>query len=481
MLRVLCRKFSSNSDIKCNTIFALVSHVSDRGSPVAIIRVSGSSVPQVVQALTRKQPEARKATLCKIRDPQSSLAVDNGIVLSYPKPNSYTGEHVAEFMVHGSKAVISKILRIMAEFPGLRPAEPGEFTKRALLNNKLDLTEAEAIKELIESRTEVQRKRALEGVSGETSLRYSSWRQQLVKCLADVEAQIDFGEDEGIDMTSLNQSIQSIRDLRNTIKKYCSESKRKSSIAKNGFQVVIMGEPNVGKSSLINRLAARDVSIVSKVEGTTRDVIEVVLDLKGHLVTLYDTAGLRELPVRQQQEEDNDSIEEEGMKRARIKGQSADLILFLVDASRPSSVELEGLLKEKTGQTVLKVVNKIDLMKDPAFQEKRAETLNDADCFISCKNNDGIEELEEKIMDEINSVYSVIEQGFMTERQESHLNQVSSSLTTALNVIDCKESDFVVVAHHLRRAAKGLASLTEKDITSEDVLDVIFRDFCIGK
>lgn len=476
MLRIFCRKFSSViNDLKTNTIFALVSHVSDRGSPVAIIRVSGASSSNVVHSLTRKQPDARKATLCKIRDPESSTVIDYGLVLSFSKPNSYTGEDVAEFMVHGSHAVVSKLLRILGEFPGLRPAEPGEFTKRALLNRKLDLTEAEAVKELIESRTEVQRQRALEGLSGETSQRYSSWRQILLKCIADVEAQIDFGEDEHIDMASLNKSFKEIEHLKSVIEKYRHESKRKGNIARNGFQVVIMGEPNVGKSSLINRLAARDVSIVSKIEGTTRDIIEVVLDLGGHLVTLCDTAGLRELSSSG----DHESIEEEGMKRARSRAHSADLIIFLLDASRPSSTQLNSLLKENPTLQVLKVVNKTDLMN----QNKEKTEILEGDCFISCKNNEGIQKVEEEIIDRIKSVYSAVEHGFMTERQESHLNQVSASLTNALNVIGGQEEDvdFVTLAHYLRRAATSLASLTHQKISSDDVLDIIFRDFCIGK
>jgi tRNA modification GTPase len=366
-------------------------------------------------------------------------------------------------------------LRILGEFPGLRPAEPGEFTKRALLNRKLDLTEAEAVKELIESRTEVQRQRALEGLSGETSQRYSSWRQILLKCIADVEAQIDFGEDEHIDMASLNKSFKEIEHLKSVIEKYRHESKRKGNIARNGFQVVIMGEPNVGKSSLINRLAARDVSIVSKIEGTTRDIIEVVLDLGGHLVTLCDTAGLRELSSSG----DHESIEEEGMKRARSRAHSADLIIFLLDASRPSSTQLNSLLKENPTLQVLKVVNKTDLMN----QNKEKTEILEGDCFISCKNNEGIQKVEEEIIDRIKSVYSAVEHGFMTERQESHLNQVSASLTNALNVIGGQEEDvdFVTLAHYLRRAATSLASLTHQKISSDDVLDIIFRDFCIGK
>lgn len=461
--------------MKPNTIFALVSHVSERGSPVAIIRLSGSSVSRVLQSLTRKQPEARKASLCKIRDPESLSVVDHGLVISFPKPHSYTGEDVAEFMVHGSQAVISKMLRILGDFPGLRPAKPGEFTKRALLNGKFDMTEAEAVKELIESRTEIQRQRALEGLSGETSLRYSVWREQLVKCIADVEAQIDFGEDEQIDMESLKNSLESVRKLRDVVDNYRNESRRKGNIAKNGFQVVIMGEPNVGKSSLINRLAARDVSIVSKIEGTTRDIVEVVLDLKGHLVTLCDTAGLRELPSSRGGHE---FIEEEGMKRARSRAYSADLIIFLLDASCPSSTQLDSLLRDKPSLDVLKVVNKTDLVKHTS----KKEILEGDYCFISCRNNEGIQDVERRITDKIKSVYSVIEHGFMTERQESHLTQVSSSLTMALDVIDRQDVvDFVVLAHYLRRAAAGLASLTHKTISSEDVLDVIFRDFCIGK
>lgn len=482
MLRVSLRKLSSlHHDIQANTIFALVSHVSDRGSPVAIVRVSGSSVTRVVESLTGRTPEVRKAILCKIRDPVTKGLIDQGLVISFRKPNSYTGEDVCEFMVHGSKAVVSKLLRVLADFPGLRPAEAGEFTKRSLLNGKMDVTEAEAVRDLIESTTEVQRMRALEGVSGETSQRYSSWRQQLVKCLADVEAQIDFGEDEGIDSNSLKSSIQTIRQLKETIDEYKNESRRKSDVAKNGFQIVIIGEPNVGKSSLINRLAARDVSIVSKIEGTTRDVIEVVLNLNGHLITLCDTAGLRDTLCKEVGVSSQDSIEEEGIRRAKQRAQTADLIIFVVDASRPSLDQLNELRRENQAIDVLIVVNKTDLVNPVEEKEWSLE----ADCLISCKNNQGIQEIEERIKDKIQSIYSDPQLGFMTERQESLLQQVSSSLSSFIDVIDREELDgsidFVFLAHHLRRAAKGLSSLTETNITSEDVLDVIFRDFCIGK
>lgn len=453
------------------TIFSLASHIKDRGSPVAIVRVSGPSTSQALFSLTGKKPSPRVATLCSICDPSNKEVIDKGLVLWFPRPNSYTGEDVCEFMLHGSKAVISRLIRILGQQPGLRPAEPGEFTKRALLNGKVDLIEAEAIKDLIESQTDIQRKRALEGISGETSKLYQEWQHDLVKSLADIEAEIDFGEEEQVDDDCIERTKRRLENLRKKIQKFTEGCQRKTDIAKDGFRVAIMGEPNVGKSSLMNLLAQREVSIVSKTEGTTRDIVEVVLDMNGHLVILQDTAGLREVSSKS----DHDIIEEEGIRRARQAATTAHLVIFLVDASKPSSVkELVELEKECSGVKVITVVNKIDLLGSVTMNNLSSEY----DCFISCIRKEGIDSLEEKVLKHVESTYSISDHGFMTERQGALLSQALHSIDSALSTL---ETDVVVAAHHVRKAATSVSSLTKRNISSEDILDVIFRDFCIGK
>lgn len=458
-----------------STIYSLASHISNRGSPLALIRISGPDSHPAVQHLIRKPLTPRCATLCKLRDPLTGDLIDRGIATYFPEPRSYTGEHVCELMVHGSQAVVARLLTVLGERDGLRPAEPGEFTKRALLNGKLDLTTAEAVKDLIESRTETQRKRALDALSGRTSDLYRNWRARMVKCLADVDANIEFGEDQLLDEETFANLKSSLVSLRDEIADHVTHACQKSEMALQGFKVVILGEPNVGKSSLINALTSRDVSIVSSLKGTTRDVVDVVLDMKGHLITLSDTAGLREMNAEGGSEAD--AIEKEGMRRAMIKGTEAHLILSITDhQSLPLHSQIQQILRLNDQVSVLNVRNKCDLLPDedciPTSSSTRA-----SDCIISCKTGHGIDELQALILSHVQKLYSQSQQGFMTQRQSSHLRNVVHYMDQSLPFL---VSDVSVAAHYMRKAAIHLSSLTDV-ITGDQVLDLIFRDFCIGK
>ena len=449
-----------------STIFALSSHVAPRGSPLALVRLSGPAARPAVHRLTLKALQPRTATLCKFRDPRTSDLIDEGIAISYPRPRSYTGEDVCELMVHGSKAIVARLLRILGETDGLRPAEAGEFTKRALLHGKLDMTAAEAVKDLIESRTETQRKRALAALSGKTSGLYRSWRKRLLKCLSDLEANIEFGEDQLIDNTTLVNVKSHLLTLESEIDGHVSQACKKSDLALEGFRVVILGEPNVGKSSLMNALTSRDVSIVSSIAGTTRDVVDVVLDLKGHLITMSDTAGLREL---NDSDRTDDAIEREGIRRAKLKGAEAHLILSVSDHdSQPLSSEIQEIQRTNEQVRIVNVMNKCDVLPVP---------VGAADCLISCKTGQGIDELQSLILRQAEALYSISGQEFITERQSSHLRHVVSYMRQSASFLD---NDLSIAAHYLKKSAMHLSSLTDV-ISNEDVLDVLFRDFCIGK
>ena len=301
------------------TIYALSTGPGISG--IAVIRISGAESKEIISKLTKKPfPKKRLATLKKIFNNKTNEVIDEGIILWFPGPNTYTGEDMAEFHVHGSKAVVTEIQNLISKFKNCRLAEPGEFTKLAFLNNKINLIKAESVSDLIAAETELQRKQALRIMSGESSKVFNSWRGKLIKILGEIEAKIDF-PDEGIP-SDINKEIKNktteiIKQIKKTLDDY-----NIGEIIREGFKIAIIGPPNVGKSSLLNYLSKREAAIVSEIAGTTRDVVEVHLDLDGIPVIISDTAGVRS---------STDEIEYRGVELAINKAKDADLNILLLD------------------------------------------------------------------------------------------------------------------------------------------------------
>lgn len=306
----------------CSTIFSLATNIKPVGSAVAVIRVSGQRTSEALTNLIKSRSTVgkcmanpRKAVLTRLHDRTRNELLDSSLVIFFNKPFSYTGEDMCELHVHGSHAVISAVLSILGRIDGFRPALSGEFTKRALINGKIDLIQVEAINDLIRAQTQSQRRRALTATQGSVSKIYHNWRTDIIKIMANIEAVIDFGEEELIDQTILSSLENQIQAMKQVIVNHVRNSKTKSVLIRDGLRVGIIGEPNVGKSSLINRVSERQVSIVSDISGTTRDIVETWLNINGYSVSLSDTAGIRHLDSVSENGWD-DPIEREGIARA---------------------------------------------------------------------------------------------------------------------------------------------------------------------
>jgi tRNA modification GTPase len=442
------------------TIFALSSAKGRAG--VCVFRISGPATGAAVGALTgRAVPAPRSAALRDIALADGT-PIDRGLVLWFPAPASFTGEDVAEFHLHGGPAVIGAMTRRLGELPDLRPADPGEFTRRAFANGKLDLTEAEGLADLIGAETEQQRALALRQLSGELKVQYERWRGDLVKALAHLEASIDF-VDEDLP-PGLTAGIRTrIDHLSAEIGSHLADQRR-GEIVRDGFTAVILGAPNVGKSSLLNALARRDVAIVSAIPGTTRDAIEVDLDLGGYAVTLIDTAGLRETA---------DEIESEGIKRARAKAASADLRLGVVAAN---SVDDSRVSAELSGHDAI-VLNKSDLAPHQTVPASTAHhTIR-----ISAKTGEGIESLLEWLEAQVTARAGSTDAMPITRaRHREALEDALSALKRAPASLNDEAPSLDLAAEDLRIAARALGRITGR-VDVEDLLDVIFKDFCIGK
>lgn len=441
------------------TIFALSSAKGRAG--VCVFRVSGPAAGAALATLTgRPLPEPRQAALREVRLTDGT-PIDRGLVLWFPAPHSFTGEDVAEIHLHGGPAVIAAMTRRLGELEDLRPADPGEFTRRAFEAGKLDLTEAEGLADLIAAETEHQRRLALRQLSGELKERYERWRAELVKALAFLEASIDFADEELPDDLGADARAR-VERLATEIERHLADQRR-GEIVRDGFTVVILGAPNVGKSSLLNALVRRDVAIVSAVPGTTRDLIEVDLDLGGYAVTLIDTAGLRDTA---------DAVETEGIRRARAKAQYADLRLGVVDASVPvddSRVSLEL----RPDDAVL--LNKSDLAPNQTVPVAGAlRTLR-----ISAKTGEGIDELLAWLEAQVIARVGGAESMPMTRaRHREALEDALAALRRVPQALGNAALD--LAAEDLRIAARALGRITGR-VDVEDLLDVIFREFCIGK
>jgi tRNA modification GTPase len=429
-----------------DSIFALASGRGRAG--VAIVRVSG---PNAALALARiahlRDPAPRRAAMCRLVD-GGGVAIDDALVLWFAGPASFTGEDVAEFHVHGGRAIIEALLATLDALPGLRPAEPGEFTRRAVLNGKLDLTRAEAIADLVDAETEAQLRQALSQYEGGLAALYDGWRKRLIEAGAWVEAAIDFAEEE-IPESAIVRTMAQSAEILGEIRKHLDDSRR-GEIVREGVRLAIIGPPNAGKSSLLNALARRDVAIVSEMPGTTRDVIEVKLDIGGYPVVVWDTAGLRD---------STDAVESEGVRRALASAKHADLVLLLLDGVNPSV----GYWPHAD----LTVWNKCDLPW-PAIRPGLR---------ISARTGDGLEALLAELSLLVRArLERPGEAPPITRARHRHaLEEAVASLSRALSAPEPE-----LMAEDLRLALRALGRITGR-VDIEDLLDVIFRDFCIGK
>jgi tRNA modification GTPase len=425
---------------------------------VAIIRLSGPSAGVATAALCDKIPPARRATFRNLRDPADGSALDQALILWFPGPDSVTGEDVAEFHLHGGVAVSASVLDVLAGMADLRPAEPGEFTRRAFENGRMDLTEAEAIADLVDAETRGQQAQALRQMQGELARIYEDWRGRLVRSLAHLEADLDF-PDEDLPEGVAAVIRPEIMALAAEIAAHLDDDRRGERV-RAGFQVAILGAPNVGKSSLLNALARRDAAIVSERAGTTRDVVEAHMSLGGMPVVLMDTAGLRE---------SGDEIEEEGIRRARQRAAEADFRLLVFDASSEPDADVLAM----AGSDGLVVANKIDLASEPT----EAMTLGDVPALtISVKTGQGLDGLEKRLMQVVTSRLTGAAAPALTRaRHRTALEDCRDGLLRA-----GAASEPELVAEDVRLAVRSLGRITGR-VDVEDLLDVIFRDFCIGK
>ncbi|MCA1471420.1 tRNA uridine-5-carboxymethylaminomethyl(34) synthesis GTPase MnmE [Bradyrhizobium sp. IC3195] len=445
------------------TIFALSSGRAP--SAIAVVRVSGSQAGAALTALAGRLPAPRQASRRLLRD-GAGQPIDDAVVLWFPGPASATGEDVAEFHVHGGRAVLAALFAAISDIPNTRAADPGEFTRRAFENGKLDLTEAEGLDDLIHADTDRQRRQALRQLQGLLGDRARDWRERIIEASALIEAGIDFSDEGDVPAELRAPAVKAIRALHDEITKVLA-AQGHSERLREGLVVAIAGEPNVGKSTLINQLARREVAIVSPHAGTTRDVIEVQLDLDGYPVTVIDTAGIRET---------DDPVEQEGVRRARARAEDADLVLWLVEGGQavdPDTMRSRWTLADgavPSGGSVWIVRNKIDL--------GRVGAARPSEFGISASRGDGMPELVEALVKFASEFFGTTEGAMVTRaRQRELLSRASASLRRSLDLVEHGEE---LAAEELRAASYALGRLLGR-VDVEDVLGAIFQKFCIGK
>jgi tRNA modification GTPase len=438
------------------TIFALSS-----GRPpnaISIVRVSGGHAGAILSSLATRIPPPRRATRALIRD-ANQKPIDDAVVLWFPGPKSATGEDVAEFHVHGGRAVLAALFAALSSFENTRAADPGEFSRRAFENGKLDLTEAEGLDDLIHADTDRQRRQALRQLKGLLGDRARSWRAQIIEASALIEAGIDFSDEGDVPPELIAPALAKIKALHAEIAEVLATQGRSERL-RDGMVVAIAGPPNVGKSTLMNQLARREVAIVSPHAGTTRDVIEVQLDLDGYPVTVIDTAGIRAT---------EDPVEQEGVRRAQARAAEADLVLWLVEEESPDHA-VEGAVP------VWMVRNKIDLSALKPHVAGMGRTCGSRYFEISASRGDGLQQLIVALVGHAENVFGSGEGGLINrERQRTLLRETAASLQCSM-----EGRGEELVAEDLRAAAHSLGRLLGR-VDVEDILDKIFRDFCVGK
>jgi tRNA modification GTPase len=430
-----------------------------------MIRLSGAACAAVCRSLTGlPPPPARQTALRRLRDPDSGAVLDRGFVVWFPAPASFTGEDVLELQIHGGRAVIAGLLDALAGLPGLRAAEPGEFSRRAFLNGRLDLTAAEGLADLVAAETRAQASQALRQLDGELGRRYDRWREQLLEALARLEAAIDFApEEQDVPADLLARVRPRVERLSAEIAAHLADGRRGERL-RDGLTIAVLGPPNAGKSSLVNRLARRDVAIVTAQPGTTRDVLEVHLDLRGYPVTVLDTAGLREAA---------DEVEAEGVRRARDRAERADLRLLLFDGA--AWPDLDATTLALADGDALCVVNKADLAPLP----ERLRVGERQAVRLSCRTGEGFERLLE--------VLSTTAADRMAPGMTPLLTRSRhrTALRATLEALDrfCLGPDgdeLALLAEDLRLATRALGRITGR-VGVDEILDRIFAEFCIGK
>ena len=442
------------------TIYALSSGPGLSG--IAVIRISGSQVKEIVKLTTNGNlPKPRQATLKKFTKINKSELIDEGILIWFPGPESYTGEDMAEIHVHGSIAVVRAILDELSKIDNCRLAEPGEFTKIAFQNGKINLLKAESISDLISAETEIQRQQAINIMSGRSSDKFNSLREKLLKILSNVEAKIDFPEDDLPEDVIKNIKTDS-QKIRKEIEAILNDQKVGERI-REGFKIAIVGPANAGKSSLLNYLSNRDVAIVSEIAGTTRDVIEAHLNVDGYPVVISDTAGIRK---------SKDEIEKKGIKLALKRAEDADLNIIVIE---PKSVDFTGFLNDLVSEKSIIVINKIDLGYKNINQQ--IEKFNPI--FLSIKNETNLDELINRIKVKLKNKFMSSNETLIT--RERHRQSLEACVQNLQNFEEKNsQEDFDKAAEDLRLATRHLGMIVGK-VDVEEILGSIFNDFCIGK
>ncbi len=447
-----------------NTIFALSTPPGK--SALAVIRISGPQTDAVLAKMAGGCPQPRRAALRRIRHPDTGEVLDEALVLWFPAPRSETGEDLAEFQVHGGRAIIAAIAQALLVIDGVRLAEPGEFARRGFANGKLDLTALEGLADLIDAETEGQRRQALRQSSGALGRLYDGWRKDIIEAMALMEACIDFSDEADVAATAYENARQVIEGRVLAPLRAHLDDGRRGEILRQGYKVVIAGPPNAGKSSLLNALSRRDVAIVSPEAGTTRDVIEVALDLAGLPVIVSDTAGIREAEGH---------VEREGIRRTFARAAEANLVLWLMDAELGPE-RVPGLPDGLKELPVIRVLNKIDTL--PGDGSDAAREVG-ADIAISARTGTGIAELVDIISERVRAeAPAATDEPVITQaRHRTHLHEALMALESYL---DGSPSALELRAEELRQAAQAIGRITGR-IDAEDVLDRIFTRFCIGK
>ena len=436
-----------------DTIFALSSAFGR--AAVAVIRISGPAAAPALASMAGFVPPHREARMRILRHPHTRDPIDQALVLYFKGPASETGEDIAELQIHGGRAVISATLAALSTVPGCRMAEPGEFARRAFENGKLDLTAAEGLIDLIDAETEAQRAQALDQAGGALGKLYDGWRNAMIEAQAIVEAAIDFADEGDVTAGVFAQARTATKALRNSIEQHLQLANR-GEILRDGYQVVLVGAPNAGKSSLLNALAQRDAAIVSEEAGTTRDIIEVRLDLSGIPVIISDTAGVRDA---------DGAVEREGIRRTLARAKDADLVLWLVDATAPQSTMPPGIQTERCWL----VVNKVDIV---------SADITGAAMKISAKTGEGIDHLATLIASRARDALGTKTDPAPT--QDRHRHHLLRTLRHIDAFINGSEDQIELRAEDLRLVANELGRLTGR-IDPEEVLGQIFSRFCIGK
>jgi tRNA modification GTPase len=427
---------------------------------VAVIRISGPQTRFAVETIAGDVVKDRAAVLRKFRAPDG-IVLDTGLVVFFPGPASFTGEDVAEFHVHGGRAVVARMLETITGFDGVRHAEPGEFTRRAFLNGKVDLVETEALADLVNAETEAQRRFAVQNAEGVQSDLYLGWRRRLIHARAMIEAEIDFADEDDVPGSVSDTVWSDVWMMIDEIDRHIAGF-RSAEIIRDGFEVVILGAPNAGKSSLFNALARRDAAIVTDEPGTTRDLLDVTLDLQGLRVRLTDTAGLRDAAGK---------VEAIGIEKARAKAHGADLLLLLQDVADPRDI---GSLPTAAPTPIVRVGTKLDLLETQAARD----AAGDYDLVISVKNGTGVVELLAEIGRRAASAAGSA--GDVLPSRLRHVELLGETNRHLLRATNGRAVGQELRAEELRLAADRLGRIVGA-IDVEDMLDVIFSQFCIGK